>query len=38
LSYSDDYDGKHDQDEHDGGEDDQDQRGKHQRFTPLLMI
>ena len=38
LPYGDDNDGKHDQDERDCGEDDQDQRGKHQLSTPMLMI
>jgi hypothetical protein len=38
LPYSDDNDDKQDQDEHGGGEDNQDQRGKHQLPAPLPMI
>ena len=38
LPYSDDNDGKQDQDEHDNGEDNQDQHSKHQLSAPLLMI
>jgi hypothetical protein len=38
LPYSDDHDGKQDQDERDCGDDNHDQRGKHQLSTPLPMI